>query len=88
MKAFSLGQQVWIRRFGSKGEHEAPMNCGGVVVRLCMSHRAAWVKLHQRYPSLEDKFPFPADDERGCNVMAWPEDCEPMRGRRIQSPDV
>ena len=88
MKAFRLGQEVWVRRFGRDAEHETPMNCLGVVVRLCISHGAAWVKLRERHPSLEGLVPFPEGDDRATNVMVWPEDAEPVRGRRVMPADV
>ena len=78
MKAFRLGQRVYVRRVGRYAERETPMGCAGTVTRLLRRDNSAWIALDSRHPSLEAAFAFPADDEhgRGTHVLAWPEDCE------------
>lgn len=82
MNRFCLGQRVYVRRCGRGSEHIAPPGCVGTVVILLRRDESAWIELDKRYPSLEHAYAFPADDDRGTHVLAWPSECTMVRAAR------
>lgn len=76
MKRLTQGQRVIVRACGDHESIPLPGNPAGTVVRLRRQDYGAWIRLDAR-TDVEDAHPFPADDDRWCNVLAYPEDCEP-----------
>lgn len=75
MTSFRLGQRVHVRTVGEYQEvHLVPTGTGNVV-RLRMKDDGAWIRLDERNP-VPGAHPFPANDERGRDVVAFPHDCD------------
>lgn len=70
--AFHQGQRVHVVR----NEDGRAVNAIGTVYRIHIAGRGASVKLDRRHKDA-GVHPFPAKDERGTLVRAYPEDCEP-----------
>jgi hypothetical protein len=81
LKSLKFGQRVHVARDADARS----VNCDGTVVRLRRSDSGAWVKLDERKDGVY--FPFPADDdgERGCHILAYPEDCRTVRLRAVKA---
>lgn len=71
MKRFKDSQRVYVR----KDDTGNAIDAHGTVWRLRRQDYGAWIKLDERHPT--DVHPFPADDDRANNILAYPEDCEP-----------
>lgn len=86
MDSFSTGQRVVVAR----DNNGIALNAPGTVKRI-RSDGVAWVALDRR-SRVEKVHPFPADDDRGTHVLAYPEDCEPAtkshRERRAAKADA
>lgn len=71
MKRFENNQRVFVKADDSGH----PINAHGIICRLRRLDEGAWIKLDERHPTASH--PFPADDHRANNILAYPEDCEP-----------
>jgi len=70
MISFATGQRVIVLR-----DHDGiALNATGTVRRVC-SHGGAWIALDER-SKVTKVHPFPADDDRGAWVLAYPDDCK------------
>jgi len=78
MRAFRLGSRVVVRRT-AEGH---VVNAAGRVARLRRCDDGAWIALDRRLPD-EAPHPFPAGDQRGTHVLAFPDDCEPAHLRAV-----
>lgn len=70
MRQFTLGQRVHVGR----DEYGNLIDKPGKVVRLRRMDAGAWIQLDERD---ELHCPFPADDDRGRNIVSYPEHCSP-----------
>jgi hypothetical protein len=78
VKRFELGQRVHVVRDQYANLIDKP----GKVVRLRRGDHGAWIQLDERD---ELHCPFPADDDRGRNIMAYPEHCRPEHLAPVES---
>jgi hypothetical protein len=77
LKRFDNNQRVFVRA----DEYGNAINAHGTVCRLRRADYGAWINLDERHAT--DVHPFPADDDRGKHILAYPEDCRPERVHRI-----
>ena len=68
---FSNGLRVYVRQDAYGND----VGRNGTVARLRRADDAAWVRLDERV----DHCPFPASDDRGTDILAFPQDAEPER---------
>ena len=79
MKRFSTGQNVIVKQ----NEDGIALSAPGVVGRV-RTDGSAFVTLDVRSKLGSGVHPFPADDQRGMKVIAYPEDCELDERNRAQ----
>lgn len=86
MISFATGQRVVVLR----DDNGISLNATGTVHRI-RSDGGAWIALDRR-SRVTKVHPFPADDDRGSHVLAYPDDCEPTtknhRERRAAKADA
>lgn len=73
---FDNGQRVFVR-VNHLGE---TVELWGTVCRLRRADEGAWIDLDERHACC----PFPEDDPRGKQVMAYPEGCSSVEMRAVR----
>lgn len=77
MKRFKNNQRVVVS--DPDPDHAALRGTTGVVTRLLMRDKSAWVNIEAGMPDHLRRFPASDPGGRGNYVLLWPEECEPEK---------